>query len=291
MKFSYLLKESLRGFNSAKLSTTASVITITLSLILIAIYYTLSFNSNKLIKSIKDRVEIEVFIDDNLNQDDINILKEKIKTIGGVKQITFISKEEAFKIFEKEYGREMLDLYESNPLPASFKVNLYDEYKSLERINKIKSQLSNLQNVNEIVFPEKNLEMIEKNTSGFLFINLVVLIIITLSSIFLVSNTIRLVIASRKKIIETFKLLGATNSFIMTPFIIEGLLQGLSGGIFASVILYFLLMVYSTKFNQNEIRLDFLGFEYLGYLLLLGIVLGVLGSLFSVKKFLKAHIN
>jgi len=170
-------------------------------------------------------------------------------------------------------------------------VNLYDEYKSLERINKIKSQLSNLQNVNEIVFPEKNLEMIEKNTSGFLFINLVVLIIITLSSIFLVSNTIRLVIASRKKIIETFKLLGATNSFIMTPFIIEGLLQGLSGGIFASVILYFLLMVYSTKFNQNEIRLDFLGFEYLGYLLLLGIVLGVLGSLFSVKKFLKAHIN
>lgn len=291
MKFSYLLKESLRGFNSAKLSTTASVITITLSLILIAIYYTLSFNSNKLIKSIKDRVEIEVFIEDNLNQDDINILKEKIKTIGGVKQITFISKDEAFKIFEKEYGREMLDLYESNPLPASFKVNLYDEYKSLERINKIKSQLATLQNVNEIVFPEKNLEMIEKNTSGFLFINLVVLIIITLSSIFLVSNTIRLVIASRRKIIETFKLLGATNSFIMTPFIIEGFLQGFAGGIFASAILYFLLMVYSTKFNQNEIRLDFLGFEYLGYLLLLGIVLGVLGSLFSVKKFLKAHIN
>jgi cell division transport system permease protein len=291
LKFSYLLKESLRGFNSAKLSTTASVITITLSLILIAIYYTLSFNSNKLIKSIKDRVEIEVFIDDNLNQDDINILKEKIKTIGGVKQITFISKDEAFKIFEKEYGREMLDLYESNPLPASFKVNLYDEYKSLERINKIKSQLATLQNVNEIVFPEKNLEMIEKNTSGFLFINLVVLIIITLSSIFLVSNTIRLVIASRRKIIETFKLLGATNSFIMTPFIIEGFLQGFAGGIFASAILYFLLMVYSTKFNQNEIRLDFLGFEYLGYLLLLGIVLGVLGSLFSVKKFLKAHIN
>jgi cell division transport system permease protein len=133
--------------------------------------------------------------------------------------------------------------------------------------------------------------MIEKNTSGFLFINLVVLIIITLSSIFLVSNTIRLVIASRRKIIETFKLLGATNSFIMTPFIIEGFLQGFAGGIFASAILYFLLMVYSTKFNQNEIRLDFLGFEYLGYLLLLGIVLGVLGSLFSVKKFLKAHIN
>lgn len=291
MKFRYLLKESLRGFNSAKLSTAASVITITLSLILIALYYTLSFNSNKLIKSIKDKVEIEVFIDDNLNPDDINNLKEKIKTIGGVKQITFISKDDAFKIFEKEYGREMLDLYESNPLPASFKINLYDEYKSLDRINKIKTQLSSIQNVNEIVFPEKNLQLIEKNTSGILFINLVILIIITLTSVFLVSNTIRLVIASRKKIIETFKLLGARNSYIMMPFIIEGFLQGLAGGIFASAVIYFLLLVYSTRFSQNEMKLDFLGLEYMSYLTVIGIILGILGSMFSVKRFLKAHIN
>ena len=185
----------------------------------------------------------------------------------------------------------MLDLFESNPLPASFKINLYDEYKSIDRINKIKAQLSTVQNVNDIVFPEKNLELIEKNTSGFLYINLVVLIIITISSIFLVSNTIRLVITSRRKIISTFKLLGATNSFIMTPFIIEGFLQGFFGGIFASVILYFILIVYSSKFSQNEIKLDFFGFEYLVYLILIGIALGILGSTFSVKRFLKALIN
>jgi cell division transport system permease protein len=286
-----LLKESLRGFNSAKLSTVASVITITLSLILIAVYFTLSFNSNKLIKSIKDKVEIEVFIDENLSQDDINAIKEKIRTIGGVKQITFISKDEATKIFEKEYGKEMLELFESNPLPASFKINLYDEYKSLDRINKIKNQLSGVQNINDIVFPEKNLELIEKNTSGFLYINLVVLIIITLSSVFLVSNTIRLVITSRRKIIKTLKLLGATNSFIMTPFIIEGFLQGLFGGILASGILYSLLIIYSSRFSQNDFKLDFFGFEYLVYLIIIGIVLGILGSAFSVNRFLKVHIN
>jgi cell division transport system permease protein len=286
-----LLKESLRGFNSAKLSTVASVITITLSLILIAVYFTLSFNSNKLIKSIKDKVEIEVFIDDNLSQEDINAIKEKIRTVGGVKQITFISKDDATKIFEKEYGKEMLELFESNPLPASFKINLYDEYKSLDRINKIKNQLSSIQNINDIVFPEKNLELIEKNTSGFLYINLVVLIIITLSSVFLVSNTIRLVITSRRKIIKTLKLLGATNSFIMTPFIIEGFLQGLFGGILASGILYSLLLVYSSRFSQNDFKLDFFGFEYLVYLIIIGIILGILGSAFSVNRFLKVHIN
>jgi cell division transport system permease protein len=286
-----LIKESLRGFNSAKLSTIASVITITLSLILLALYFTLSFNSNKLIKSIRDKVEIEVFIDDNLSQDEFNGIREKIKTVGGVKQITFISKDDAAKIFEKEYGKEMLDLFESNPLPASFKINLYDEYKSIDRINKIKTQLSSIQFINDIVFPEKNLELIDKNTSGFLYINLVVLIIITLSSLFLVSNTIRLVITSRRKIIQTFKLLGATNSFIMTPFIIEGFLQGLFGGIFASGILYFLLIIYSARFSQNEIKIDFFGLEYLGYLILIGIVLGILGSAFSVKRFLKVDIN
>lgn len=287
MKFKYLLKEAFRGFNSAKLSTIASVFTITLSLISIAIYFTLSVNSNKIIKSVKDKVEIEVFIDDSATPDIVGVLKEKIRTIGGVKQITYISKEDAAKFFENEFGKDMLDIFESNPLPASFKINLYDEYKSTERINKIKNQLSTLPNIQDIVFPEKNLEIIEKNSSGLLFINLVILIIITISSVFLVSNTIRLVISARKKIIETFKLLGATNSFIMTPFLIEGFSQGFSGGLFASGILYILFLIYSSRFNQNDLKIEFASFEYLIYLTLIGIILGLVGSAFSVKRFLK----
>jgi cell division transport system permease protein len=291
LKFNYLLKESFRGFNSAKLSTLASIFTISLSLILIAIYFILSVNSNKIIKSIKDKVEIEIFLDDRATPENINLLKDKVRSIGGVKQITFISKEDAEKIFENEFGKDMLDIFESNPLPASLKVNLYDEYKSTERINKIKSQLTSLPFIQDIVFPEKNLELIEKNSSGLLFINLLVLIIITISSIFLVSNTIRLVISARKKIIKTFKLLGATNIFIVFPFLVEGFLQGLLGGIFASTILYILFLVYSSRFSQNDLRIEFAGFEYLIYLVLIGVLLGILGSSFSVKKFLKTHIT
>jgi cell division transport system permease protein len=290
LKFKYLIRESFRGFNSAKLSTIASVFTITLSLILIAIYFTLSVNSNKIIKSIRDKVEIEIFLDDNITPDNTNILKDKIRAIGGVKQITYVSKDEAAKFFENEFGKDMLDIFEANPLPASLKINLYDEYKSTERITKIKNQLAALPDVQDIVFPEKNLELIEKNTSGLLFINLVVLIIITISSVFLVSNTIRLVISARRKIIETFKLLGATNSFIMTPFLIEGFSQGITGGIFASGILYVLFLVYSSRFNQNDLRIDFAGFEYLFYLTIIGIILGLLGSAFSVNRFLKNKI-
>ena len=290
MKTSFIIKESFRGFNSAKLSTTASVITVMLSLVLIAIYFTLSVNSNKFIKSLKDKVEVEFFLDENITPDEINGVKEKIRTIGGIKQITFISKDEAAKIFESEFGKEMLEVFESNPLPASLKLNLYDEYKTLDRITKIKSQIQSFPKVNDVIFPEKNLALLEKNTSGFLFINLVILIIITLSSLFLVSNTIRLVIASRKKIIQTFKLLGATNFSISLPFVIEGFLQGLLGGILAIVFLYIIFFYYTSRFTQNDFKIELISLEYLIYLLILGVILGILGSFFSVKKYLKLHV-
>ena len=95
MKLKYFIRESLRGFNTAKLSTFASVFTISISLVLLAIFFTLSVNSNKVIKSLKDKVELEVFLDDAATQDEISDVKEKIRTIGGVKSMTFISKEEA----------------------------------------------------------------------------------------------------------------------------------------------------------------------------------------------------
>ena len=262
-----------------------------LSLILIAIYFTLSINSNKMIESIKEKVEIEVFLDDDISVTELDELKEKIKTIGGVKKITYISKEKAAEIFEKEFGKDMLEIFEVNPLPASLKINLYDEYKSIDRINKIKKQIAGFPKVQDIIYPEKNLEIIEKNTSGILFLNLVILIIITISSIFLVSNTIRLVISSKRKIIETLTLLGATKFFIRTPFIIEGFIQGFLGGLLSVALLYFLYVYFTSRFGQNELRLDFIGSQYLIYLILIGIFLGILGSAISVRRYLKTHLH
>lgn len=287
MKYSYLIKESLRGFSSAKISTFASIFTITLSLIIIAIYFSLSLSSTKLAKSIKDKVEIEAFIQDGYNINELDSLKEKIKRIGGVKQVSFISKEEAAKIFEKDYGKEMLDLFETNPLPASFKITVYEEYKTVEKIEKIKKQIAEQMYITDIVYPQKNLEIIEKSTSGILFLNLVILVIITLSSIFLVSNTIRLVISSKVKLINTLKLLGATRSYIRSPFLIEGFLQGLLGGIIAVVILYGIFEYFTRKFSQSSISIEVFGAGYFILLIVLGILLGVAGSAISVRRFLK----
>ncbi|MCX7832742.1 MAG: ABC transporter permease [Ignavibacteria bacterium] len=287
IKINYLTKEAFRGLNKAKLSTSTAVFTITLSLILISIFISLSLYSNRLIKAIKDKVEIEVFLADDINSDELNELKDKIRTIGGVKNITYISKEEALKIFENEFGKEMLEILEYNPLPASIKINLYDEYKSIERLNKIKQQIAALPKVDDIKFPEKYLEIIEKNSSLILTINLVSLVLISLSSIFLVSNTIRLVIASRRKLIELLKLLGAKTSFIVSPFVIEGFIIGIFGVIFALIILFLFNIYLSSPFFKNELKITLISYDYIIYILLIGVFLGVFGSIISVRRFLK----
>jgi cell division transport system permease protein len=185
----------------------------------------------------------------------------------------------------------MLDIFDYNPLPASFKINVYEEYKSLEIMNKIKSQIASFPKVSDIIFPEKNLELLEKNTSGLLFINLTILILITITSIFLVSNTIRLVISAKSKFIETLNLLGATKLFIKAPFIIEGFIQGFLGGLFSIGILYLIFLYFNTVMKQTDLQFEFLGFDYLLYLLISGIFLGVFGSSISVGKFLKSKIS
>lgn len=287
MKIRYLYKEAIRGFSTAKISTLASMLTIAISLILMSIYFLFTLNSNKLIKSIKDKVEIEVFLTDDVRQEELSPLKDKIKSIGGVKSILYISQDEAVKIFEEEFGKELLEIYDYNPLPASIRISLYDEYKTTERIKKIKSQIETSPLVNDIVFPEKNLELIEEKTSGYLFINLIVMIIITLSSIFLVSNTIRLIINSRQKTIEIFKLLGATKTFTMLPYLAEGLIQGILGSFFAIALMLVLTTVAISKFGNLDIKIDVLTNELMLYMLIIGIFLGLIGSYFSVKKYLK----
>ncbi|MBX7045374.1 MAG: ABC transporter permease [Ignavibacteria bacterium] len=287
MKYNYLIKESLRGFNSAKLSTLASVSTIALSLIIIGIYFFISVNSSSYTRKIKDKVELEIFLQDGYSINELDSLKENLKRIGGIKQITFVSKEEAIKIFEKEYGKDMLEIIEGNPLPASFKVALYDEYKTIEKVEKLKKQISELGFVSDVIYPKKNLEVVDKNFSSLLSLNLIILIVITISSVFLVSNTIRLVIASKEKLIYTMKLLGATKKFIRSPFLIEGLIQGFAGGVIAAVFLYLLMEFVSGKLGEVNVYVEIGKSFYILIIIALGIILGISGSAISIRRYLK----
>ena len=288
MKLVYLFKESLRGFSSAKVSTVASIITITLSLILIAVYFAVSTISNNTIQSLKDKVELEAFLQEDISPATVDSLEEVIKRIGGIKSLKFISKEEAARIFTEEYGSEMLDILESNPLPPSIRINTYDEYKTTERSDKIKGEIEVLNGVTDVYYQQENLKAIEKTSSGILFVNMVILIVITSSSVFLVSNTIRLVIYSKRKVIQTMKLLGATKNFIRLPYLFEGIIQGFLAGILA-IILIILMVQYYQSLSKSGIEPEIFNFLNFLYLLLIGITLGLIGSSISIRRHLREN--
>lgn len=287
MNPSYYFKEFIRYLKTAKSAVFSSIIVIALAVLLLGVYITISINSVKLLKLIRDKVEIDAYLIDSVQPADITKLTNSIKTIGGVKTVTYISKEEAAKIFAEEFGQDILDVFDYNPLPPSLKITLYDEYKTIERIEKIKTELQKNGEINDIVYAQKNLEIIERNSQSLVFLNLSLLVIITFSSIFLIGNTIRLMIVAKKDTIEIMKLIGATKETIRTPFIMEGFFQGLVGSLLAVLLLEVFLGYFYATYTNNDFNFSIIDTKFLILLVVFGTLLGTFGSAISIRRFLK----
>jgi len=277
----------MRYLKTAKSAVISSTIVIALAVLLLGIYLTISINSVKLLKLIRDKVEIDAYLLDSIQTANVSKLTSSIKTIGGVKNVTYVSKEEAAKIFAEEFGQDILEVFDHNPLPPSLKINLYDEYKTIDRIEKIKLELQKNPEIADIVYAQKNLEIIERNSQSLVFLNLSLLIIITFSSIFLIGNTIRLMIVAKKDTIEIMKLIGATKETIRTPFIMEGFFQGLVGSLLAVVLLQVFLGYFYATYTNNDFNFSIMDTKFLILLVIFGTLLGTLGSAISIRRFLK----
>lgn len=287
MTFSYYFKEFVRYLKTAKSAVISSTIVVALAVLLLGVYLTISINSVKLIKMIRDKVEIDAYLNDGVNDSAIREIENKIKTIGGIKSVKFISKEDAAKIFAEDFGEDVLEVFDYNPLPASLKISLFDEYKTVERIEKIKSELQKFPEINDIDYAKKNLEILERNSQSLVFLNFSLLIIITFSSIFLVGNTIKLMIEAKKDNIETMKLIGAAKETIRTPFIMEGFVQGLTGSVIAVIVLQFFLSYFYSTYASNDFSFTVIDFKFLILLVIFGTVLGTFGSAISIRRYLK----
>lgn len=287
MNPSYYFKEFMRYLKTAKSAVISSTVVIALAVLLLGIYLTISINSVKLLKLIRDKVEIDAYLVDNIQTADISKLTSSIKSIGGVKSVNFVSKDEAAKIFAEEFGQDILEVFDHNPLPPSLKINLYDEYKTIDRIEKIKQELAKNREITDVVYAQKNLEIIERNSQSLVFLNLSLLVIITFSSIFLIGNTIRLMIVAKKDTIEIMKLIGATKETIRTPFIMEGFFQGFVGSLLAVILLQVFLGYFYATYTNNDFNFSIMDTKFLILLVIFGSLLGTLGSAISIRRFLK----
>ena len=291
MQLGYVLKEGFSGFKRAKLSMFAAVFTICVSLLLLSFFTILFLNMNGLVNSLREKVEMEAFLNDQVSADQVTEVKGQVEMLEGVREVRYVSKEEAAKIFNEEFGEDIYKVLNFNPLPASLKIFLKDGYKTAKHAEVISDQIKAIKGVDDVIYRKQLLEMLDQRATLFLWITLGVGIFITISSVILVVNTIRLAIYAKRKIIQTMKLIGATRSFIRTPFLLEGFLQGLLGGAIAAGILYILFQYLQQWLTVSLSEFVRVQPYYYGIIAGIGCILGLLGSMISVRKFISEGVG
>ncbi|CEI72203.1 permease-like cell division protein FtsX [Romboutsia hominis] len=295
-KFLYSLKQGIKGAFHNKTMTIISTISISASLIILGIVLTIVLNINQFIKYAQDEInEVRVSIEEFTNDDARIELKNKIKDINGVKGVEFKTKEASFNDLKRSFGEEAYLLEGvQNPLEDSFLVTIDNP----ENIKQISREISKLEGVTEITYFQdiiQNFLSISSTVKKFGSILIGGLLLICLV---IISNTIKSRVYSKKEEIQIIKYVGGSNLFVVSPFMVEGFFIGLVGATLAigiCLVMYGYIVENLKQFINpiNNIMsgavlpLASISSSLISTLLITGVVIGVLGSVISVKRHLK----
>lgn len=270
----------------------ASILCVTITLIIVSVSIVLAYNINNATKDIEEEMSIIVYLKENVSDNDIDNIKADIKSIDGVKNINYLSKEAA-KQEMIDYGGAfsvILNYLDANPLLDSFTIYVDD----VKEISNIANEIKKIDKIETIKYGEGMVEEIVKAFDIIQKITIGIVIALVLVTIFLIGNTIKLTIYSRKSEIEIMRLVGASNTTIKIPFLIEGLIIGVLGSIIPICItIYGYVILYNTLKGHLFTEMLMLVkpynfvFQVSGFLLLIGSIVGMYGSLNAVRKYLK----
>ena len=292
--FSYLIKEGFKSTFKQKKMTSASIIIMCATMFIFGLFFVIGENVNSVITQIESQQGIQIFIKDDATDADIETLGNKIRAINGVNRVTFVSKEDALNSMKTTLGDESLfeGWDEENPFPASYFVTLTD----LSLNDEVQSQINKLDNVDQIESENTTINRLQSLANGIQITTVIILVLLIIISIFIISYTIKLTVHARRREISIMKYVGATNSFIRGPFIVEGIIIGVISAIITLVILGLAYNAVMGKIGDSiliqEMGFGLLSFSEMFYLVLtvylvLGVGIGVLGSSISMRKYLK----
>ena len=287
------VRESFKSLGRNGWMMFASVSAVTITLLLVGVFFVIMMNLNNVATSIEEDVEIRVHIDVAATEENHQTLRENIEKMPEVKSISFSTKEKELDQLMSSFGEEgdAFAMFEQdNPLSDVFVVqtkNPTDTMKTAKNIEK-------LQYVGKVNYGQGSVEKIFKVTDFSRNVGIVLIIGLLFTAMFLISNTIKITIFARRREIEIMKLVGATNWFIRWPYFLEGLWLGLLGAVLPVGIIgvsyYYAYNYLAQKLEGNFIQLlEFSPFIYQvsGLLILMGAFIGIWGSVMSVRKFLR----
>lgn len=294
----YAIKQGLKNIKRNRMFSLASVGTIMACLFLFGIFYFIIVNFQHMIKTAETSVGVTVFFDEGISQEQITLIGDKIKERTEVSKINFISAEEAWENFKDEYFKGEEDLTDTfaddNPLADSASYEIYLNDVSMQpSLVKYVNAIDGVRQVNSSDTTATSLSNINILVG---YISVAIIIILIAVSVFLISTTVTMGISVRKDEISIMKLIGATDFFIRSPFIVEGIIIGLIGATLPLIGLYFIynkaISYISEKFNVLSGILSFLDVNIVFSTLipismLIGVGIGFFGSFLTVRKHLR----
>ncbi len=291
--FGYLIGEGFSNVLKNKKSTGASLMIMCATMIIFGIFLILSENINNFVAQLESEQEIQVFINDDTTQEQIDELGDKIRNLSGVGTIEFVSKDEAFELMKERFGdhQNLLEGYD-DIFPASYIVNLADLTKSQE----IQDEIKQMDHIKEITSSNDTIIILIKLANGIKIVTGIILILLIIISIFIIANTIKLTVHARRKEISIMKYVGATNNFIRWPFVVEGMIIGIIASAISIIIVGVAYNIIAEKLvnvsfmrtiNMNLVPFGDMFNSIILVYMLLGIGIGAIGSVISMRKYLK----
>ncbi len=298
MKFNivgYLLGEGIRNTFKNKKSTLSAMLVMVISMLIFGLFFILGENVNHIMKTVADTQAIQVFIKLGATDKEVKDVGEKLAQIEGIEKVDFMSKEELLDEYMKSLGEQAYvveSLKDENFLSDSYVVTL----KDLKLANQVERQINELDNIKKITASNATISKLVSVTNGIRIVTAIILLGLVVASLFIISNTIKLTVYARRKEISIMKYVGATNSFIRWPFIVEGIIIGIVAAAVSILIVGGLYQLTTNKLLSLSLIQD-LGITFVTFgnmfnmivivYLFLGIGIGTIGSLFSMKKYLE----
>jgi cell division transport system permease protein len=280
----YLVRESFSGFHRRKLTTGVTVLIMASALLVLSLFTLVTLNLGVLLEDARRGIDLHLYLHAELADDDRADMQLRLLAIPGVQGADYITREQALAEFRRQLGddAELLDSLDENPLPASFHITLSAAARTAATVRGIRDQIAPWPEVSDIAYGQAWIEVLERWTLLFRMASLLVGLVVFIAAVFVISNTVKLTVASSSRLIEIMKLVGASNFFIRTPFLCEGMLEGLMGGTLAMAILsgtYMLLR------PHIEGLLFFTPWQMAGFVLFC-VGLGLVGSYSAMRRYL-----
>ena len=292
-RLGYLIGEGFSNVFKNKKSTISSLMIMCATMLIFGIFFVIGENINSFVKSVEDAQGISVYLVNTATDEEIERVGEEILQIDGVRDAKYISKEEALEKMRDRLGDSMVEGYiERNIFPASYEVTL----TNLELNEEVQQNILKIENVDEIRSSNLVIDQIIRLAKGIKVVTWVILVLLIIISTAIISNTIKLTVHARRKEISIMKYVGATNSFIRWPFLVEGMIIGVLAGAISVAIIGISYTAIANQLSGQVFfelaNLKLIEFKDIFELILLvylglGIGIGAIGSGISMRKYLE----